>query len=262
VVWRICVSSLLLAMTVPAFAWGPLGHKMIGAMAEEQLSPGVRERALGILAKDPIDDGPHLADVANWADAVRGSHDPRYTDSYRWHWIRFNGACHFDAAKQCAGGQCVNAAIDRFAARLGDQSLTPSQRAEALRFLVHFVGDVHQPMHAGYRNDRNGFDVPLQYKGEAWSLHGVWDYVLLDSHGKGADDYASELMRTPLPPPGRLEAVDWAEESCRLATEGKVYPETEALSESWVVMHRDLAEQRVRLAAARLAALIERALKP
>ena len=260
-IWRTVVFALLLSLATPAPAWGPLGHKMVGAMAEQQLSPALRERALALLAQDPVDDGPHLADVANWADAVRGSHDPRYTDSYRWHWIRFNGSCHFDAAKQCEGGQCVNAAIDRFAARLGDPALTPAQRAEALRFLVHFVGDVHQPMHAGYRNDRNGFDVSLHYRGEPWSLHGVWDYVLLDSHGKDADAYAAELMRTPLPAPGSLEATDWAEESCRLAWDGKVYPETETLSESWVDGHRALAEQRVRLAAARLAALIERALR-
>jgi len=259
---RIFVFSLFLAIAMPAFAWGPLGHKMIGAMAEQQLSPAVREQALALLAKDPIDDGPHLADVANWADAVRGAHDPRYTNSYRWHWIRFNGACHFDAAKQCEGGQCVNAAIERFAARLGDRALTPPQRAEALRFLVHFVGDVHQPMHAGYRNDRNGFEVSLHYKGEPWSLHGVWDYVLLDSHGKDYTEYASELLRSPLPAPGSLAANDWAEESCQLAFDGKVYPDVEDLPESWVDAHRALAESRVRLAAARLAALIERALKP
>lgn len=257
------LASLLVLLFFPALAlaWGDLGHRLVGALAEDALRPATRERALALLAADPIDAGGHFADVANWADAVRGARDPRYPEGWRWHWTRFaDASCRYDALRQCPGGQCIVGAITRFRTRLADASLTPPQRAEALRFLVHFLGDVHQPLHAGYRQDRNGFDVSLTWQGKPWSLHGVWDYALLASRGLDEPAYARALAAQPLPAAGPLDAAHWAESSCRATRDGGVYPPGHALERRWVNARRALAERRVRLAAARLAAVVEAAL--
>ena len=253
----------LLLCLLPAWAgaWGDLGHRLVGSLAEGALRPATRERALALLASDPIDDGSHFADVANWADAVRGAHDPRYPDGYRWHWTRFaDSSCHYDAAKQCKGGHCIVGAIERFRARLADSKLSNAQRAEALRFLVHFLGDVHQPLHAGYRNDRNGFDVAVTWRGKDWSMHGVWDYALLASRELDESAYLRVLRHPPLPAAGEMDPAQWAQASCRATRDDGVYAAPGALDPAWVASRRRMAERRIRLAAARLAAVVETAL--
>jgi hypothetical protein len=255
------LALLLGLLPVWAGAWGDLGHRLVGALAEEALRPATRERALALLAADPIDDGSHFADVANWADAVRGAHDPRYPDGWRWHWTRFaDSTCRYDAAKQCKGGHCIVGAIERFRARLADRAQPAARRAEALRFLVHFVGDVHQPLHAGYRNDRNGFDVSVTWRGKEWSMHGVWDYALLASRKLDEPAYLRALQKNPLPLSGPLDPAAWAEASCRATRDDGVYAAPGELEAAWVASRRSMAERRVRLAASRLAAVVEAAL--
>ena len=154
-------------------------------------------------------------------------------------------------------------------------------RRQALKFVVHFVGDVHQPMHAGDRPDAggNGFQVSLAtpIEPEAYArknyvdgvmgtnLHSVWDYYILASLGMKRNDYFDRLDAFPWPPFPAPSAYDvmptaWAGESCRLIEARSLYPPQHKMDHAYLDAMRPLAEQRLRQAAWRLAQLLNQTL--
>jgi hypothetical protein len=256
--------ALLLASTGPAAAFGPLGHRIVGQLAQRQLTPAAAAQVRLLLAGEPE---PTLAGVANWADQLRDSDPVLGKQTARWHYVNFpRGDCHYVPARDCPDGNCVVAAIQRQLLILSDRSRPNGERAEALKFLVHLVADVHQPLHAGYQDDRGGNNFQINYRGQGSNLHSVWDSTLLDDRGLDADTYVAALAKqSPLPPDATRRsdrpAADWAEESCRIVQQSDLYPSTHVLSDAYLDMHRPLAEQRLRQAAARLAGLINFALR-
>ena len=263
--------ALVLALAVPAAqAWSRHGHQLVGELAERQLSPAVLAEVRTLLADEPE---PGLAAIAPWADEIRASGNALGERSKRWHFVNIPGQdCHYLPERDCPDGNCIIGAIQAQQALLADRSQPRQARAEALKFLVHFLGDVHQPMHAGYPHDRGGNGYQIQYRGEGapegegTNLHGVWDYWLLRSAGLDLPTHADRLQAMPAPDtasavPGPA-AQAWAIESCRLIHSEALYPRGHRIGDDYLERYRPLAEQRVRLAAARLAALLEQALAP
>lgn len=228
-------------------------------LAEQRLSPTAHAQVLRLLAST----GDHsLADVANWADDLRD--DPTQRRLARatapLHFVNFtSSACRYDPPRDCPGGRCVVGAIESYALVLGDRSRQEWERAVALRFIVHFVADAHQPLHAGYRRDRGGNRYQVQWNGRGTNLHAIWDTPVLASRELGWRAYASELARMPLPVAGGTPAR-WAEESCRMTRDDGIYPRDHRIDATYLARMRPLAERRVRDAAARLAGLIDRTL--
>jgi hypothetical protein len=261
---RLIPLALLLLPSMPAAAFGPLGHRVVGLLAERQLSPAATTQVTVLLADEPE---PSLAGVANWADQLRDTDPERGRRTARWHYVNFpRGDCVYAPARDCPDGNCVVAAINRNFLALADRSRPRADRAEALKFLVHLVGDVHQPLHAGYRDDRGGNDFQISYRDQGWNLHGVWDSLIVDSRRLDATAYADVLAQQPPVPSDATRHSDrrtaeWAQESCRIVQQSDLYPATHALPESYVTTHRALAEQRLRQAGARLADMINFALR-
>jgi len=257
------VLALVLALVWPAaaHAWGPLGHRLVARLAEARLDPAARAEVERLLA---IEGHRSLADVANWADELRG-HDPDLgRRSARWHYVNLGElGCRYDAQAACPGGNCVVEAIGAQAAILGDRGRSDAERLQALKFVVHFVGDIHQPMHAGYARDRGGNTVQLQLHGRGTNLHAVWDTPLLRSARLGEDAYVRRLRSTPAPSSAdagrdtRAAAALWAEQSCAIALGPGVYPSGPRIDDSYLQRHRPTAERQVKLAGARLAALLD-----
>jgi nuclease S1 len=262
------VLCLLLGALAPdtARAWGERGHRLVGELAEAQLSPAARARVRELLAGEAE---PSLAGVATWADAMRE------TRAYAWtaplHYVRIHDRrCRYEATRDCRGGACVVAAITRYAARLGDPAQPLRVRREALKFVVHFVADVHQPLHSGHRGDKGGneFQLSLPQAGGAargTSLHGVWDYFVLADSGESPQAHATRLrFAAPIDAGGAFlpaEAVRWAETSCALTDSAGFYPERPGrLPAGYLERMRPLAERRLREAASELARLLEDAL--
>jgi hypothetical protein len=250
----------LICLFLPALAhaWGPAGHRLVAELAQGQLDPAIAAQARRLIG------GQSLADVATWADDLRHDESQRALGraTAPLHYINFaDSACRYDAARDCANGRCVVAAIERYANVLGDRSRSDAERAEALRFVVHFVADAHQPLHAGYRADRGGNRFQVQFNGRGSNLHSVWDTPVLASRKLGWPRYARELARTPLPA-ATGSAAQWAEESCRATRDDGIYPDKHRVDARYLARMRPLAERRVRSAAARLAAVLERALAP
>ena len=160
--------------TTPARAWGVQGHQVVAAIAWQGLSPVAREEATRLLALEPAQT---LVSVATWADEHRGP------ATAPWHYLNFpRGQCRFDAARDCPEGQCVIGAIDRQRAILASKA-TDAERLQALKYLVHLVADIHQPLHAGYQDDRGGNTVQLRFLMRGSNLHALWDKGLIEQLG-------------------------------------------------------------------------------
>jgi hypothetical protein len=256
---RIPAAMLAAVFSVPALAWGPTGHRLVAGLAERELTPAALSTAQRLLA---VTGDGSLADIANWADDLRADRAQRtaWRATAKWHYVNFSSSrCRYEPARDCRDGACAVAAIERYARILGDTSRPDAERAEALRFLVHFVADVHQPLHAGYRADRGGNRYQVQLHDRATNLHAVWDTPVVTHDRPSWRKYAAQLGATPLPAAHGTPA-QWAEESCRLTRDAGIYPRGHVIDDRYLERMQPLAQRRIREAATRLAALLDREL--
>lgn len=264
---RLLLAALLLAVAPSASAWGSLGHRLVASLASDDLSPATR-REIALLLEGEKD--PTLAGVSTWADELRANDPGLGRRSSPWHYVNLaEDGCAYDAARDCKGGDCIVEAIRRQAAILADRSRPIEERRRALKFVVHFVGDVHQPMHAGFARDKGGNTVQIRVRGRngerGTNLHSYWDSGMLEAAGLGESAYLARLRamplavaldRNPLPP----AAGAWAMQSCRIATTHGVYPKGPRLAQGYDTRWRPVAEIQLRRAGARLAHVLNGAL--
>ncbi len=163
---------LLLMLPLTAEAWGQRGHGAVGVLAVERLREPTRERLAAILGSTDLDD---VVGACYWPDIWRGMGDG-YAETARWHYVNVDPESRaYDRARDCADGQCVTETVNAQAALLGDSARSRQERRVAFKFLCHMVGDLHQPLHVGYADDRGGNDITIRYRGEAMNLHRYWD---------------------------------------------------------------------------------------
>jgi len=251
----ITVAATLL-WTPPCFAWGPRGHRIVARLAEAQLTPKAWAEAQRLLA---LRGARHLADVAAWADDLRDTDPALFQRTKRLHFVNFHSRdCIYHPPRDCPDGECAVAAIGKYSAILANRSNSPAEQAEALAFVVHFVGDIHQPLHASYRDDAGGNDFQVRWHGRGSNLHRIWDSAMLDSTELSAAQYARKLSaeRTPIVAGGT--PAEWAEESCRIDRDEGVYPDGHTITQAYVDRELPIAERRLRQAGARLAELLNR----
>ena len=266
VVRRVAVVLLACLLMGPVQAWGPLGHAIVANLAQRQLSPTAQAEVDRLLAPGHTNS---LAAIASWADQLQN--DPAQAALWRQtrslHYVNFHdAACDYVPPHDCRDGRCVIGALAHYVAVLGDRTQADAARREALKFVVHFVGDVHQPLHAGYRTDKGGNTYQVQFAGKGSNLHRVWDSGLLSQRGLDATAYAQLLAaRGPatLPPPiapMRNVYAQWARESCRITARPGFYPSGHRIDQRYVDAELPLAELRLRVAGRRLAAVLNAAL--
>lgn len=264
---RIALVLLAMIAVVPlARAWGPLGHSVVAELAQRHLSPAAEAEVERLLAPEHTQS---LADIANWPDQVQD--DPARAALWRQtrsqHYINFHDRhCDYDPPRDCRDGRCVVAGLQYYVAVLGDRRQTDAARREALKFVVHFVADVHQPLHAGYRDDKGGNTFQVQFEGSGSNLHRVWDSGLLSTRGLDWQAYAQALdSAVPIPLPAPVAPLDnpyaqWAEESCRITAEDGFYPPGHRVDAAYVRAELPVAELRLREAGRRLAEVLNLAL--
>jgi hypothetical protein len=239
-------------------AWGPLGHRIVARLAEAQLTPRASAEVKALLA---VRDKRYLDEVANWADDLRDTDPALYRRTARLHYVNFrSGDCIYEPPRDCRDAECVVAAITKYSAILADRSNGSAERAQALAFVVHFVADVHQPLHAGYRHDAGGNDFQVRWQGRGTNLHRIWDSAMLDDAHLSTAQYTRRLQAEAVPVASGGTPAEWAEESCRIDRDDGVYPATHFMDESYMQRERPIAERRLRQAGARLAALLNREL--
>jgi len=255
---------LLLLLAFPAQAWGPLGHRLVARLAEPQLAPAARAEVRRLLATERL---RSLADVANWADDLRRTDPTLGRRSAKWHYVNFGSTdCRFTPARDCRDGDCVVDALRAQAAILADRERSDAERLQALKFVVHFTGDIHQPLHAGLGNDRGGNTFQVNHRGKGSNLHAFWDGTLLASRGLGETTYLWRLRAPEAagPAPAALYTprapAQWAEQSCAIVREPGFYPPSARVGDDYIARHRPTAERQLQLAGTRLAALLNASL--
>jgi hypothetical protein len=263
---RLAVAALLAAAPALALAFGPLGHEIVAEIAARELDADTRaavERLLGERAS------PGLREVSTWADRAR--EQPKYRDTASLHYINMpDGTCAYEPRRDCPGGRCVAGALARWVAVLGDARRADAERAEALRWVVHLVADLHQPMHVGRKADRGGNLVQLRLGRAGTNLHKVWDSDLLTESGRlrgrpwRAVDYADALRARGRPAADLAwsagASAAWVRESCTLMR--AAYPAQRRIGRDYVERHLPQLERRLAEAGYRLAALLDATLTP
>jgi hypothetical protein len=243
---------VLCALGSQAFAWGLQGHQVIANVAWQALTPKSRDEVSQLLALEP---GQTLESIATWAD----EHRSPATSS--WHYVNFpRNSCKFEPERDCAGGQCVVGAIEKNLSVLASNA-DDKARLKALKYLVHLVGDIHQPLHAGYKDDRGGNTYSLRAFMRQSNLHSVWDSGLIAQLDLDNQALTRILQRSVAPKEVlEISVVGMAEESCRLVASPGFYPE-EKVTQEYVQRFMPLLQQRLSSAGYRLAAVINRALQ-
>jgi hypothetical protein len=198
-----------------ANAWGNEGHAVIAEIAEAQLTLRTRATVHDLLA---LENYSHLAEIASWADYVRLQR--RYTA--RWHFVNIPlDVPTYDPMRDCPHDDCVVARISLFAAVLSDQTASARNRLEALKFVTHFVGDVHQPLHAEDHYDHGGNMIRVSNYPRHASLHRLWDTDMIEADDPDADRLARRLDGSITEADIRQwesgRPADWANESHALA---------------------------------------------
>ena len=237
---RIVFSLMLLGMVgQSAHAWGCKGHQTVALIAEKQLTREARQFVDKLLTENPVD--PQLrrycgnatrdlmADASTWADDVRAT-----AKNGPWHYIDIpRGAEHAALTQFCGSEGCVTQAIAEQIAILKDSTKDSRTRADALRYVIHFVGDLHMPLHAATNNDEGGNCVPVRYL-RRWpqqnnnsftpNLHALWDSAIVERDMEGAEppEYANFLAlvfaaNAPKWQAAGIHVDDWAWESHDLA---------------------------------------------
>ncbi len=258
----VVVALLSALLPAAAHAWGPKGHRLVAGLASVELSPQARAEVARLLRGEAE---PTLAGVANWADDLR-EHDPDLGKrSARWHYVNLaEDDCRYRRSADCPDGDCLVEAIERQRDLLADRRQPAAVRAQALKFLVHFVGDAHQPLHAGYARDRGGNTIQIQLDGKGTNLHWLWDGEVIASAGMNERRYLRHLQRMPLPAQARIGIDDpaaWTEASCRIVLRDGFYPSKPKIEPAYFSRWRPTADEQLRIAGHRLAALLNDAFK-
>jgi S1/P1 Nuclease len=268
-----------------AWAWGPQGHRTVGAIADRLLDPPARAAVVQLLEHDLDKFGnpsgrTTLESVSGWADEIRGT----AASQPRWHYDNVPVCGTAAKARYCPDGQCNSAQLERLIGVLADTRGAARERNEALKWVVHLVGDIHQPLHAADNADRGGNDVPVALVGVRTrgreSLHGAWDNALVSValHTRGhqrppADIEAlTQEARSRLSDAGQGSPESWALESNHLARTvayafagfacGRLPPDIVLLDASYQQRAAAVVRERLLLAGARLAALLNSTLAP
>jgi hypothetical protein len=220
-------SFLLAVCLVPtsAYAWGSKGHAVVAELAERGLSPSAAAAVRALNYNSP------LSRIASMPDDWRGEESQKIREGNTgpWHYSNIpNTSATFDRARDCKDDQCVVAAIERFIPVLKDKTQPREKRREALIYLVHFIGDIHQPMHAAggrvkneqgeLESDHGGNRVDVRFLGVETNLHRVWDDHLPDWGPETAEEYVDYLLKYEMRgrPVSELQqgtVADWINES-------------------------------------------------
>ncbi|MFI2809982.1 MULTISPECIES: S1/P1 nuclease [Microbulbifer] len=258
-VTALLVALILNCFSATAWGWGEDGHRVTGEIAWRLLDSSVQEPVQELL--DVKGEGS-LAEAATWADRIRG--DGQYDWAAPLHYISLPRHWPgYQPGRDCPEQGCILEAIAKFRQILADPDAPQRERAEALLFIVHFVGDLHQPLHTGLATDRGGNDVEVEFFGFGTNLHALWDVFLpggfLTDWQAYAEKQAAGLGKRRLDAWRRGTPEDWAAESHQLVHE-YAYTESRVLGEDYYLRNRPIIERRLQQAGVRLAALLNNAL--
>ena len=280
--FRFLAFLLAFAAAAPASAYWEYGHYTVARIAYLNVRPATRVAIRRLLAQQALLETPEcsagtIEDASYWPDCVKPLKDAagksRFGYAYSWHYQNVDVCKPFDLTPACKDGNCVSAQIERQATILANRRAPARDRVMALAFLVHFVGDLHQPFHAGDRGDLGGNNALADYgivRSPRMNLHAIWDGLLAE---RAISTPPSLVRRYPAAVRRRLGAgtvTDWSREGwqvARLAYDAATggagcapYPARGNLDAATITRLVPVAREEVRKGGLRLARLLDSAL--
>jgi hypothetical protein len=246
------LTILMVTVAVILISWGSVGHKTVATIAEAHLSPVAKNSIKALLGDQTI------GDIASWADEVRNT--PEYKKTGPWHYVDLPLGYSFEqfsgeVKKQ--GADNVYGAIRHCEEQLKSNNTTNEEKTIALKFLVHFIGDSHQPMHVSRAEDKGGNSIQVQFNGKGSNLHSLWDSGLIGREGKTFDQMAKDYDTAKPADISKWQNSDpmqWVWESYQFST--KIYGDVEKnnkLDDAYYQANIPVVQQRIEMAGIRLA---------
>lgn len=256
------LSAVMAAISLMLVSWGVTGHRVIGKVAENHLTPKAKAAIEDLLGDQT------LADVSTWADEVRGQ--PEYRQTAPWHFLNLPLGLSYDQFQKKVEGMGpgnVCGALIKCEHGLIYPSTPRGEKIEDFKFIVHFVGDIHQPMHISRAEDKGGNTIQLNHDGNGTNLHALWDTKLLEHQGLSyiqlAEKYdhvsATQIKQWQSDP-----LVKWIWESYEISS--KLYAEVDGMKgrtidNSYYEAHIGIIQERIEKAGIRLAGVLNEIFK-
>jgi hypothetical protein len=254
---KIVLVSFLAAFSLTLISWGRVGHKTVATIAYNHLTPKARSMVKSLLADTT------MADISSWADEVRMKPEYEYTTPRHYVDLPLHLSYKvFTDTVLYQKADNVYKAVVQCEKDLSSKQTNKEQKAVALKYLVHFIGDLHQPMHVSRAEDQGGNTIQLQYNGEATNLHSLWDSKLIGTEGKSFEQMAVDYDKAT---PAQIAQwqkdplMKWLWESYQITT--KLYAEIEQnndVGEDYYKSHIGIVNQRVEMGGIRLAGILNR----
>jgi hypothetical protein len=249
---KLIIGVVTAAISFQVLSWGQTGHRVTGAIAEKYLTPKAQLAISQLLINED------LAEASTYADEMRSDPSEFWKKTANpWHYVNvFEGKTYSDIAPPPEGNAVT--ALEMFSKQLKSKKASLEEKQLALRFIVHIVGDLHQPFHAGNGTDKGGNDVKLQFFWEDSNLHRVWDSGLIDRENLSYTEWTNKLSRKI----SSQQAKEWMEvnpkvwiaESAKLRA--NLYPENDKLSWDYQYQNMPIVKQRLQMGGVRIAAYL------
>lgn len=245
----------LLVITFVLCSWGYKGHEVVGLIAEQHLTPQAKSSIRALLGTES------LSDVSTWADDIK--RDAQYRHTAAWHFLNVPSGLSYEQFAQQVYGQGADniyAALNTQEAILKSNSASREQKTEALKFIVHLVGDAHQPMHVSHKEDKGGNNIQVRFEDKGTNLHALWDSKLIDHQGWSIQEMTSRYDKATPAQIKKLQSakpMEWLYESYLISS--RLYDEaaaTKNLGDDYYNSHIDIVEQRIEQAGIRLAGVL------
>ncbi len=263
---RFVFSSLfLLLVSFNAQAWGWDGHRLVCAMAQAKLTPEARIMVDKLLVEGKALKGGQVsfAESCLWPDDVKYSN---HKGTYEQHFINVpDEALTVDLLRDCAALNCIATGIQKaltYLSRPAGSGREKARRAAALRFLGHFLGDLHQPLHIGNASDWGGNKITVLWQGKETNLHALWDYGMLESMGIKYPDSLDFLLSVEKTREHK-HIIDWFNESLSLGrtnaysnAQGNIIASGDSLGSDYLERNKPVLIARLVLASERLATIL------
>jgi hypothetical protein len=246
-------TSLLLLLV----SWGFVGHRTVARIAEHHLTPNAKAAVRDLLGSES------LAEASTWADEVRGKDE--YKQTGPWHYVDLplglSYAAFKDRVENMLESNVYSAVVEQMRL-ITDKNVPREKKVEALKFIVHFVGDLHQPMHVSRAEDKGGNTIQVNFEGQGTNLHALWDSKLIDHQGLNDEQLATQDDHATAAQIRQWQSdplIKWMYESYQIAT--KLYAEIDsmnsrAIGQEYYDAHIAIVNQRLEQGGIRLAGLL------
>lgn len=240
--FSLCLASLL------SFSWGQTGHRTVAHIAQNHLHKKAQKAIQKIMGHES------LVEASTWMDNIKS--DDAYDHTHAWHYVTIADGKDYKSCEKNEKGDAYEA-IDRMITTLKNESADLSEKKEALRMLVHLVGDIHQPLHVGNGTDRGGNDVKIKWFYDPSNLHRIWDSEMIDSKQYAYSELALQTDHAKQALPAAYTSIDkdvWVQEAIALRPQvynigDKGHLSYEYMYKNWPTVKEQLHKAGLRLAA-------------